>query len=145
MKQFDRDLVEKKISLLRSYLGDLEQVKDLSLEEYQSDVFRKRGIEKTLINIIQAAVDINNYLLAKRAKVAPNDSYDSFIKLGEHGLVASEFAANIAPAAGLRSRLVHEYDRIDDAIVLASLKDTLEQFPQYIEHIQSFLKKQESE
>lgn len=142
MKRFDPDIIEKKIALIRGYLDDLRQVEGLSIEEYKSDIFRKRGIEKTLINIIQAAVDINSYLLVKLAKTAPKDNYDSFVELGEQGMVPMEFASRIAPSSGLRSRLVHEYDRVDDAIVHASVKDALEQYPLYIEQILVFLKKQ---
>ncbi|MDP2210272.1 MAG: DUF86 domain-containing protein [Candidatus Aquicultor sp.] len=50
------------------------------------------------------------------------DIYDSFVKLGEQDMVPMEFASKIAPSSGLRSRLVHEYDRIDDAIAHASTK-----------------------
>ncbi|PIZ42481.1 DUF86 domain-containing protein [Candidatus Aquicultor secundus] len=143
MKRFDPDIIEKKIALIRGYLDDLKQVEGLSIEEYKSDIFRKRGIEKTLINIVQAAVDINNYLLVKLAKIAPIDNYDSFVKLGEQGMVPMEFASRIAPSSGLRSRLVHEYDKIDDAIAHMSIKDALGQYPQYIEHVLDFLKRQE--
>jgi uncharacterized protein YutE (UPF0331/DUF86 family) len=76
--------------------------------------------------------------------VAPKDNYDSFIKLGEQSIISPEFASKIAPAAGLRSRLVHEYDKIDDVIVYDSLKDALEQFSQYIGYILDFLKRQET-
>lgn len=137
--ELDRDIVEKKIASIKDYLSDLEKIKDLSLEEYRSDVFRKRGIEKTLINIIQAAIDINNYLLAKVSKAAAADNYDSFMQLGERNIVPKEFAARIAPAAGLRSRLVHEYDKIDDGTAHASIQEALRQFPDYIQHIRAFL------
>lgn len=136
----DRDIIERKLVSIREYLADLEQTKDLSLSEYQSDVLRKRGIEKTLINVIQAAVDINNYLLAKTAKVAASDNYDSFIQLGERGILPKEFASAIAPAAGLMSRLVHEYDKIEDATAHASFKDALGQFPAYVRYIAEFVR-----
>ena len=140
--ELDRDIVEKKISSIKDYLSDLERIRDLSLEEYRSDVLRKRGIEKTLINIIQAAIDINNYLLARVAKVAAADNYDSFIQLGERNIIPKEFAAR--PAAGLRSRLVHEYDKIDDGIAHASIQEVLRLFPEYIEHIRAFVERAQS-
>lgn len=135
------DVIEKKIAYLKDYLLDLEKVQNLSLEEYRDDIFRKRGIEKTLINVIQAAVDINNYILAKSKKIAAADNYDSFIKMGEVGILPGDFAEKIAPAAGLRSRLVHEYDRIDDTVAMAAVQDAIREFPRYIEIIKAFLKK----
>jgi uncharacterized protein YutE (UPF0331/DUF86 family) len=135
----ERDIVERKISSIIGYLSDLEKIEDLTFEEYRADIFRKRGIEKTLINLVQAAIDINNYLLAKTAKIAPSDNYDSFIQLGERDILPREFAERIAPAAGLRSRLVHEYDKIDDATAHASIKDALQLLPEYVEYTRAFL------
>lgn len=143
MSHYAAEVVERKIVLMQGYLADLESVKDLTVQDYQQDTFRRRGIEKTLINIIQAAVDINNYILVKSAKIASADNYDSFVKMGEQGIIPQEFVDKIAPSAGLRSRLVHEYDRVDDAIVHASLADALDQFPRFIEYIVEFLKRSE--
>ncbi|MEW6189504.1 MAG: DUF86 domain-containing protein [Actinomycetota bacterium] len=139
MSPFDSEVIERKNLSLKGYLQDLEAIKDISLENYQADIFRKRGIEKTLINLIQCAIDINNYILAKIFKIAPADNYDSFIKLGENKIIPPDFALKIAPSTGLRSRLIHEYNKIDDRIVHASIKDALKQFPRYIEYIQKFL------
>jgi uncharacterized protein YutE (UPF0331/DUF86 family) len=139
MAAFDAEVVERKILLMRDYLKDLEKVKDFSLEEYQADIFRKRGIEKTIVNVVQCAVDINNYLLARLFTTAPSDNYDSFIKLGEKGVVPTDLAKKLAPSAGLRSRLIHEYAAIDDRIVHASMEDALEQFPEYVRHIKEYL------
>lgn len=139
------DVIEKKISFIKDYLADLEKVAGLSLDEYKSDLFRKRGIEKTLINVVQAAIDINNYILAKSKKIIADDNYDSFIKLGEQNILPPEFAEKIAPAAGLRSRLVHEYDKIDDATAYEAIKDALSQFSTYADYILSFVKKPDKE
>lgn len=49
------------------------------------------------------------------------DYYASFVEAGRRGLIPEELAERLAPSAGLRNRLVHESDRIDDAIVLAAV------------------------
>lgn len=139
--ELDRDIIEKRIASIVDYLSDLEQIRGLSFEEYRSDTLRKRGIEKTIINIVQAAIDINNYLLAKVSKTYAADNYDSFIQMGEHNIIPREFAVRIAPVAGLRNRLVHEYDKIDDAIAHESIQEVLGLFPEYIEKIREFLKR----
>lgn len=138
-RPFDRDVVESKLAHIAGYVEDLRRLKDLSLEDYQSDVLRKRGIEKTLINLVQAATDINNYLLARVAEAASADNFGSFVELGEQDILPRDFAEKIAPAAGLRSRLVHEYQRIDDAVVRDCIPLAIEQFTAYSMHIRRYL------
>ncbi len=42
-----------------------------------------------------------------------------------------EFAREIAPSAGLRNRLVHEYNDSDQKIIYQSMGDALKQYTRY--------------
>jgi uncharacterized protein YutE (UPF0331/DUF86 family) len=42
----------------------------------------------------------------------------------------------LAPSAGLGHRLVHEYDEIDDAIVLTAVRFARDLFPAYLEAVE---------
>ncbi|HJU06141.1 MAG TPA: HepT-like ribonuclease domain-containing protein [Nitrospiraceae bacterium] len=59
-------------------------------------------------------------------------------------MLARDLAAALAPVAGLRNRLVHEYDAIVDAIVLDAAGKAQELFPQYIAAIETYLKHRSS-
>jgi hypothetical protein len=48
-------------------------------------------------------------------------------------------AETLAPAAGLRTRLVHEYDVIDDAIVLDAVGRARHDFAAYVSAIERYL------
>jgi uncharacterized protein YutE (UPF0331/DUF86 family) len=61
------------------------------------------------------------------------------MKLGELGIVPRELAAAVAPSAGLRNRLVHEYDALDDGKVLAGVRTILALYPGYIQAIEAHL------
>ncbi len=54
-------------------------------------------------------------------------------------LKALEPVAAMAPSAGLRNRLVHEYDAIVDAIVLDAVRKAQSLFPQYVAAIERYL------
>jgi uncharacterized protein YutE (UPF0331/DUF86 family) len=43
-----------------------------------------------------------------------------------------DLAVALAPSAGLRNRLVHEYEAIDDTIVIAAVPQAQDLYPQYI-------------
>jgi uncharacterized protein YutE (UPF0331/DUF86 family) len=72
----------------------------------------------------------------------PSDYYHSFTELAPAGLITPSLAEQLAPASGLRNRLVREYDVIDDEIVLPSVRDALRPFPPYLAAIERCLTRQ---
>ena len=90
--------------------------------------------------MIGAAVEVNTHILTKSGFGAPADAYSSFTGLAEHTqAISSELAQEIAPATGLRNRLMHDYDDVDPSIVYASLYRAVDLFPKYVEAIEAYL------
>ena len=58
---------------------------------------------------------------------------------GRLGVISPDLASLLAPSAGLRHRLVHEYDEIDDAIILAAVRSARSLYPAYLEAVESYL------
>jgi len=117
----------------------LEPIEALTLAEYGAEIYRRKAVERILQEIIEAAVDINAHILVESGRAAPDDLFTSFISLGDLGVLDPDFASSIAPSAGLRNRLVHEYDAIDDALVLAAVALAVEQYPVYVARIDAYL------
>ena len=69
----------------------------------------------------------------------PDDYYGGFVKLGDLGCPTTELALSLAPSAGLRNRLVHEYESLDDAKVKASIGALRGQYPCYVQSVESYL------
>lgn len=63
-------------------------------------------------------------------------AYKSKIELS----IDDDFALNIAPSAGLRNRLIHEYEKIDDSIVYKSIDKAILQYSEYMIKIKDFIK-----
>ena len=91
--------------------------------------------------LIEAAIDINIHIITQLGQTAPDDYYQSFIKLGETEVLPMSLARQLAPSAGLRNRLVHEYDEIDDAVVLQAVAKSQQQYPLYIKAVEDYLKR----
>ncbi len=89
--------------------------------------------------MIEAAIDLNTHILVQDGHGAPDDYYQGFLKLADHGVLTRELADALAPSAGLRNRLVHEYDAIVDAIVLDAVRKAQSLFPQYVAAIEQYL------
>jgi uncharacterized protein YutE (UPF0331/DUF86 family) len=59
--------------------------------------------------------------------------------LADCGVLPPEFAAQIAPSTGLRNRLVHEYEEVDNKIVYSSIDKTIDMYGRYITEIKKVL------
>lgn len=142
MTSLQIDLVRRKLALIARNLQDLAVVDGMPLDLYRSDRFRQKGTERLLQETVDAAVDANLHLLRASGAPAPQDYFQSFVALGTHGIVPRPLADRLAPAAGLRNRLVHEYDRIDDAIVLNAVRLARQEFASYVDALERYLQGQ---
>jgi len=68
---------------------------------------------------------------------------ETFTDLAGLGVYSEEFGKAIAPSAGLRNRLVHEYDNVDEKIVYHSVGEALSQYAQYCDFVLRFIEKVE--
>jgi uncharacterized protein YutE (UPF0331/DUF86 family) len=142
MTELDAALVRRKLTVIRRNLDDLSALEHLSLAQYREDRFRLKGTERLLQETVEAAVDANLHLLRAAGAATPGDYYMSFVELGRAGILAGQLAARLAPSAGLRNRLVHEYDDIDDAIVLGAVRDARRDYADYIAALEQHLASQ---
>ncbi len=139
MTELDRALVRRKLAAMSRNLGDLAPVEGLSLAEYVTDRLRRKAVERLLQEVVDAAVDVNLHLLRTLQVQLPGDYYTSFLEVGRQNIIAADLAETLAPAAGLRNRLVHEYDEIDDSLVLRAVGDARRDFGAYIAAVERYL------
>lgn len=139
MTELDAQLARRKLTTITRSLDLLAAIEGLSLAEYRADPFRQKGVERLLQEVVEAAVDTNLHLLRAAGASAPGDYYRSFLDAGRHGIVPATLAETLAPAAGLRNRLVHEYDVINDAIVLDAVGRARRDFAAYVTAIEQYL------
>jgi uncharacterized protein YutE (UPF0331/DUF86 family) len=133
------DVLRRKLAVIVQNLKALEPVAKLKVEPYRKDLFRRKGTESLMQELIEAAIDINIHMITQLGQAAPDDYYQSFIKLGETEVLPMSLARQLAPSAGLRKRLVHEYDEIDDAIVLQAVAEGQRMYPLYIKAIEDYI------
>jgi len=58
-----------------------------------------------LQELIEAAIDVNIHVIVQSGNPAPDDYYDSFIKIGEMKIIPLSLAEKLAPSARVRNRL----------------------------------------
>lgn len=139
MTTLDREILRRKLERITSDLRLLEPIAVLDIEAYRADPYRPKATERLLQEIVEAAVDINTHLLVSAGRPAPDDLYSSFLDMAGLGVLDRALAEALAPSAGLRNRLVHEYDRIDDARVLAAAGEAVRSYARYVAAVEAHL------
>ena len=139
MSPIDKDIVRRKLSIMIEDIEALESMKDITVEEYISDVYKRKAAERLLQELIEAAIDVNTHMIVQSCNKVLEDYYESFIMAGLHGIIDAKLSEDLAPSSGLRNRLVHDYDAIDNAVILSSIRFACRLFPVYVREIERYL------
>jgi uncharacterized protein YutE (UPF0331/DUF86 family) len=138
----DRFLVERKIALVLDDLEKIRKLAGLGLEVYLSDPVNEVLAERYLERVAGRVIDINFHLCTEVLAVTPRDYGESFVLMARTGIVTAEEARQYAGFAGLRNRLVHEYNGIDERLIYQALSRTLADLPHYLAAIRQYLDRQ---
>lgn len=139
----DPELVRRKIALILPDLRALEPLADKAVEEYLASTTDEIVAERYLERIIGRMIDINYHLATELGQPPPRDYHPSFKELAPLGVLPAELATRISSCAGLRNRLVHEYEEIDPRLVHSALRDALRDVPEYLRHVEGFVEQSE--
>ncbi len=75
MTELDAQLARRELTTITRNLDLLGAVDGITLADYRADPFRRKGTERLLQEIVEAAVDLNLHLLRAVAAVTPADYY----------------------------------------------------------------------
>ena len=121
----DRDLVLRKLADLDQYLGQLSEYQSVSVEQYRGDWKTQRIIERTLQMAIEVCLDVATHIIADRGLRAPTTYAEAFEVLGEAGLLDPVMRDVMIRMSRFRNLIVHEYARVDPAMVVRILREHL--------------------
>lgn len=117
----DVELVNRKLVLIAEDLARLEPLAAKGRAAYLASEVDETLAERYLERMIGRMVDVNFHLVVESGQSPPRDYFDSFLALGRVGVLDPEFARRLAPCAGLRNRIAHEYDDLDPGLVHEAL------------------------
>lgn len=135
----DPELVTRKMVLMTRDLAALEIVRSKGRDAYLVSAIDQAVAERHLERMIGRMIDVNYHVLTESGHPPPSDYHGSFVQLGTLGIVSGEFARRLAACAGLRNRIVHEYDELDHARVFEAVETSLKDVPAYLDGVVRFL------
>jgi uncharacterized protein YutE (UPF0331/DUF86 family) len=91
-------------------------------------------VERNLEVASQCVIAICHRLISQEHGRTPSDYYEAILLMGELSVLTPEFARRLAPLAGFRNILVHQYLSVNWDLVHQKLQqiDDLEEFASYV-------------
>ena len=126
-----QSLILKKLELIGQYQEQLARFLKSSDADILSLPEKYLSIERAFQLLVDAIIDINQHLIRELKLRVPDDLQGTFYPLGEKGILPFEFAQKLAPIAGVRNRLVHQYEEVDKKLFLKNLRDNFSHFEEY--------------
>ncbi|NMB16505.1 MAG: DUF86 domain-containing protein [Firmicutes bacterium] len=138
--RLDYDTIHKHLQNIQESLTVLEQMRNIPLADFKEDIVRSWAVERGLERCIQNVLDIGGHILASIGVSLPSEYRQTILQLGEQGVLPTSFAEQMAPMAGFRNLLVHEYLQIDFDRVYDMLHNHLDDFRAFAYYVAEFMK-----
>ena len=133
--------IERRLDELSGRLARLEPLKSKSKAEFDADPYLRDIAERNLEVAAQCVLDVSHRLISLAGGPRPRDYYEAILHLGELGVLPPDFAAHLAPLAGFRNILVHEYLEVDWQEVYRNLQQTGD-LAQFAEMVRKWMRQQ---
>ncbi len=131
----DRELILRKLSEIEEHLQELEEFKDISIENYEKDWKIQRIVERTLQILIEICIDIANHIISDEKWRVPSSYSETFKILYENRVIDSALFKNLEKMAKFRNIIVHNYDKISPEVMVNILRKELIDFLKFKDSI----------
>jgi len=137
-------LIRQKLVYLAERLEKLESFLVPSFEEYTKEPWRPAAVERMAQVVIDTIIGTNHILLRACNKPPAASSWDSFRRVRELGIINPELAKRFVKSyVGLRNRIVHLYEPLDDRRVFETVQKLVKDARGYLEEVAKFVESEE--
>jgi uncharacterized protein YutE (UPF0331/DUF86 family) len=143
--ELNLESVQRRLVAIRERLDELRQLEEVTEARLGEDWLTRAAVERVLTQLVELAAQINTHIVAVSGKVPPDQYRESFIAAAEIGALPADLATEIAPSAGLRNILVHQYLDADLGIVAQSVGQATVDYAAYVRAIAAWLSAQASD
>jgi len=133
--------LSEKITDIRESIQILQQYGEQDDQVFLSNQEAIRSARYAFIVLIEAATNISAHFCARLLAKAPANYAESFLLLGERGLIEQNLAKRLGKMAGFRNLLVHGYGEIDNYRMLCIMRKDLKDVELYLHAINELMQK----
>lgn len=132
--------INEKISDIMESIQVLQQYGEQDDRIFLGNPEALRSAKYAFIVLIEAATNIATHLCARLLAKAPANYAESFLLLGERGLIEQNLARRLSKMTGFRNLLVHGYGKIDNHQMLGIMRRDIKDVKLYLQAINKLLK-----
>jgi uncharacterized protein YutE (UPF0331/DUF86 family) len=137
--ELNAESVQRRLVAIRERLDELGQLGDVTAHRLGEDWLIRAAVERVLTQLVELASQINTHVVAVSGKIPPAEYRESFAAAAKVGALSADLAAKIAPSAGLRNILVHQYLDADLEIVAISVGQAIADYSVYVHEVATWL------
>lgn len=131
------DVVAGKIQSLQRCIVRAREEYQLAGDTFERDISRQDAAVLNVLRACETAIDLANYVIRRRKLGIPTDSRESFELLETAGVIDSGLSANLQSMVGFRNVAVHDYRRLDMAIVVWVIEEGLDDLLRFAEQVRT--------
>ncbi|MGB9686682.1 MAG: type VII toxin-antitoxin system HepT family RNase toxin [Rectinema subterraneum] len=137
----DKNLITTKLDSLMRCVERIETKRPRSMETLLQDVDIQDILVLNIERAVQLCVDICIHWISSSGNPAPQNMAAAFIEAADEKLLPLPLAERLARSVGFRNVAVHQYEKIDWAIVYAIAWNHLDDFRLFSSSILKALEK----
>ena len=133
------DIIRTRLTLLEGYIDELRALQATDFPTYEENYLIHRTVERCLHLATETCLDVGQHIIADDGLRPAVDNKDVFNVLGECDILAPNQVRALTDMARFRNLIVHDYARIDNAIVYAILQHHLDDFTAFAASVLAYL------
>jgi uncharacterized protein YutE (UPF0331/DUF86 family) len=129
-----------KLNIISERKQDIEEwVSGYDSSEFIKDKKTRLAVYKAFQELVEASFDVAA-MACKDLKIIPKDDYSNIDLLFEKKFINISLKNTLSESNGLRNRLVHRYNGLDDSIAFDSIMEHLTAISDFSEVIEKWLR-----
>ncbi|PIY16599.1 MAG: hypothetical protein COZ15_05175 [Elusimicrobia bacterium CG_4_10_14_3_um_filter_49_12_50_7] len=120
-----KESIERCIKQIRAYYA-LKSDKD-----FKDDFMKQDAIALNLQRACEQAIDLANHIIKTQKLGLPKESRESFQLLSKNKIIPEKLGLNLEKMVGFRNVLIHEYQRLDIALLIDVIENHLDDLIDY--------------
>lgn len=129
-----------KLNIISERKQDIEEwVSCYDSSDFIEDKKTRLAVYKSFQELVEASFDIAA-MACKDLKIIPKDDYSNIDLLFEKKFINSSLKNSLSESNGLRNRLVHRYNGLDDSLAFNSIMEHLTSILDFSEVIEKWLR-----
>jgi len=128
----------EKLNLILERMADIEDWIPFDISDFISDKRTRLATYKAFQELIEASFDVAA-MVCRDSRIIPKDDYTNMEALFNKKIIEVSLKNVLIESNGLRNRLVHRYNTLDDSIAFESIRTLLPGFRHFVEVIDKWL------